>query len=182
MREWHGLDLLVDAIAALPELRLLIIGDGPARRAVEQHASARGVRDRLAITGRVPSASMPEHLAAVDIAVVANDGTAVASPMKLLEYMAMERAVVAPRLDNISDLVTNGRDGLLFTPGDTNDLVRHLRQLATDDALRERLGREARRTILNTRNWRANAERVLALVEQRVAASPRYARLAHRSL
>ena len=182
MRDWHGLDLLVNALAQLPDLALLIVGDGPARRSVERHAAACGVLSRMAITGRVASADMPEYLAAMDIAVVASDGTAVASPMKLLEYMSMERPVVAPRLDNIRDLVTDEHDGLLFTPGDAADLARVLGRLANDEALRARLGHEARRTIQGAHNWGTNAARVLALVEQRKTTSPRRAPLVHRSL
>jgi glycosyltransferase involved in cell wall biosynthesis len=115
---------------------------------------------------------MPDYLAAMDVAVVAHDGTGIASPMKLVEYMAMERAVVAPRLDNIKDLVCDERDGLLFTPGSASSLAGVLRRLTEDQELRVGLGREARRTVVRDRTWSANAERVLTLVGQAIAARP----------
>ena len=164
MREWHGLDLLLHAVASIPNVRLLLIGDGPARAAVERDAAAAGIADRVVVTGRVPTADMPDFLAAMDVAVVASDRTRVASPMKLVEYMAMGRVVVAPRLDNISDLVADGRDGLLFTPENADDLTGVLRRLIADERLRQTLGAAARLTVLGTRNWRSNAERVLALM------------------
>ena len=166
VREWHGLELLLEALVHVPAAHLLIVGDGPARPAFAQRAAALGVGERVVITGRVPHAEMPDHLAAMDIAVVASDLTGVASPMKLVEYMAMGRAVVAPRLDNIRDLVTDDSNGLLFTADDSASLADVLRRLAGDSALRVRLGRNARLTVELERNWRRNAERVLMLVER----------------
>ncbi len=113
---------------------------------------------------------MAEYLAALDIAVVAADRTGIASPMKLLEYMAMARAVVAPRIENICDLVLDGEDGLLFTPDSVDDLASVLRRLAADRELRQKLGSEARRRILNSRTWQRNADLVLKLVSRPAAA------------
>lgn len=164
LRDWHGLEQLLDAVAHLAGARLLIVGDGPARTAVEARASALGLSDRVAITGRVPHSQVADHVAAMDVAVVAHDRTGVASPMKLLEYMAMARAVVAPRLDNVRDLVEHEATGLLFEPGDAGALTEALERLAADPALRQRLGQNARASVETERNWRRNAERVLGLV------------------
>ena len=103
----------------------------------------------------------------MDVAVVAHDRTGVASPMKLLEYMAMAKAVVAPRLDNVRDVVEDDRTGLLFAPGDVDALATALLRLAGDPALRARLGHSARESIQTGRNWRRNAERVLELLPAR---------------
>jgi len=172
IREWHGLELLIDAMASLPDARLLIVGDGPERPGIERRAAALGIGDRVVITGRVAHDEMPDYVAAMDIAVVASDGTGVASPMKLLEYMAMGRPVVAPCLDNIRDLVTDGVDGVLFTPGDGAGLADVLRRHAEDASARQRLGQAARTTVQRTRNWRCNAEQVLSLVRARGIARP----------
>ena len=179
MREWHGLELLLDVIVRLPEVRLLLVGDGPARAGVERHAAALGIQDRVTITGRVPQEQMPEHLAAMDIGVVASDRTSVASPMKLLEYMAMGLAVVAPRLENIAELITDGRDGLLFAPENSDSLASVLRRLTTDDRLRSALGGQARHTVVELRNWRGNAARVLTLAAQSLSTRSGVAHAAH---
>jgi glycosyltransferase involved in cell wall biosynthesis len=167
IREWHGLDRLLDAVAALRNVRVLVVGDGPGRVSLEEQAAARGITDRMVITGRVAHEQMPEHLAAMDIAVVPGDGTGVASPMKLIEYMAMSRAVVAPRLANIVDVITDETDGLLFSTEDGDSLTRVLQRLIADRALRERLGHAARVKVAHSRTWRHNAEYVLALVHER---------------
>jgi glycosyltransferase involved in cell wall biosynthesis len=167
LREWHGLELLLDALARVPGARLLIVGDGPARAAVQAHAARLGMSERVVVTGRVAHDSVPDYVAAMDVAVVAHDRTGVASPMKLLEYMAMAKPVVAPRLDNVRDVVDHDRTGLLFTPGDVNALAAALQRLAADAPLRARLGRSARESIETARNWRRNAEQVLELLPVR---------------
>jgi len=167
IRDWHGLDLLLEAITPLSGARLLIVGDGPGRPAIESRAQSLGIAGRVAITGRVPHDEMPAHVAAMDVAVVADDRTGVASPMKLLEYMAMARAVVAPRLPNIEDVIVDGATGVLFTPGDAASLADALVTLAGAPAVRARLGRAARESILRERTWQRNAARVLEHVGPR---------------
>jgi glycosyltransferase involved in cell wall biosynthesis len=100
----------------------------------------------------------------MDVAVVAEDRTRVASPMKLLEYMAMGRPVVAPALDNIRDLITDGVNGLLFVPSDAQALAAVLRSLREDGGLRSRLGDSARRTVCQSRNWSAVAKSLIGLM------------------
>lgn len=164
LRAWHGLDLLLDAIARVDGVHLLLVGDGPARVDVEARAAALGLADRVHITGRVAHEAMPEHIAAMDIAVVAHDRTGVASPMKLLEYLSMARAVVVPDLPNIRDVVRPEVDASLFTAGDVAALAAAIARLAADPVARERLGQEARRQVLSERTWLANARAITALI------------------
>ena len=166
LRDWHGLERLLQATASLADARLLIVGDGPARAAFESEARRLGVERRVVMCGRVPHAEMPHHIAAMDIAVVADEKTGVASPMKLLEYMAMGVAVIAPRLENICDLVQDGVDALLFEPGDTADLSARLAEVAGDPALRRALGGAARAKIERQRNWCAVAREVLESIHR----------------
>ena len=161
LRDWHGLERLLQALATLPDARLFVVGDGPARATLEAEARRLGVDSRVVISGRVPHAEMPDHIAAMDIAVVADEKTGVASPMKLLEYMAMGVAVVAPRIENIGDLVQDGVDALLFEPGNTADMSARLARLAADPSLRRTLGEAARKKIEHQRNWCAVAREVL---------------------
>ena len=161
LRDWHGLERLLQATASLAEPRLFIVGDGPSRGNLETEARRLGLQNRLTISGRIPHAEMPEHLGAMDIAVVPDEKTGVASPMKLLEYMAMGIPVVAPRAENICDLVEDGVDALLFEPGNTADLSEKLGRLAADPSLRRALGHAARVKIERQRNWSAVAREVL---------------------
>jgi glycosyltransferase involved in cell wall biosynthesis len=172
LREWHRLDLLLPALQVIPNAVLLVVGDGPDRRRLEELADAMGVRSRVLVIGRVAHDSMPAHVAAMDISVASDDRTGVASPMKVLEYMAMARAVVAPRMPNIEDFLKDGIEGMLFQPGDSDDLAAVLTRLAKDSDLRERLGAAARIRIERDRNWRHNAELVIDATAAVLAGRP----------
>jgi glycosyltransferase involved in cell wall biosynthesis len=159
MRSWHGLELLLSAIAQTSCL-LFFIGDGPERPRIEQMVRELGLVDRVRFAGRVPESEVPRYLAAVDVGVVADDLTRYASPMKLLEYMAMGKAVVAPDLPNIRDVLSDGVEGLLFEPGSASSLAARLTNLE-DPIFRASLGRGGRRSAETDRNWFSNARRVL---------------------
>ena len=164
LREWHGVELLIRAVARVPDLKLLIIGDGPDRARLETVIQRLDLAGRVMFTGRVAHADVMRYVGAVDIAVSSADRTGIASPMKLLEYMAMERATVAPRAANIEDLIDDNVDGLLFEPDNEAALAAVLRRLAADEELRLRLGQQARLTVTRFRNWRRNAEIVLRAI------------------
>jgi len=164
MREWHGLEKVIELIASAdPGWHLLIVGDGPARDALEKQAAALNVSSRLTITGVVERKRVAAHVAAFDIALQ----PAVvdyASPLKLFEYMALGRPVVAPAQPNIMEILTDGENGLLFDPRDPRGLGTAVERLCRDAGLRQRIGEAARRTIQSRRlTWADNATRVTEL-------------------
>jgi glycosyltransferase involved in cell wall biosynthesis len=144
-------------------MHLLIVGDGPARAGLEALASELGVAERVCFTGVVQRQDMPAHVAAFDIALQ----PAVvdyASPLKLFEYMAQGKPILAPSQANIREVLTGGKDALLF---DGSGLEPALRALAEDAPLRERLGAAARETLVaRDFTWAGNARRVEAIAER----------------
>jgi glycosyltransferase involved in cell wall biosynthesis len=168
VRSWHGLAELVAGMGswprALDDVEILIVGDGPARCDIEQAAAVAGVEDRVHITGAVDRTAIVDHIAALDIALQPA-ATAYASPMKIFEYLAMGKPVVAPRQPNIEEVLTDGVDGLLFTPGDTTDLVRCMRGLLEQPEIARGIGSRARSTIMDRRFlWCDNARAVIDMV------------------
>ena len=98
VREWHGLDRVVDLLAsreAMKNAHLLVVGDGPARAPLEVQAARLGIADRVQFTGTMSRDRLPGLIAAFDIALQPLV-TAYASPLKLFEYMAEGRTIVAP--------------------------------------------------------------------------------------
>jgi len=166
-RPWHAVDEVVEAMAG-PELRalplhLLLVGDGPARESIESCAREHGILERLTVTGPVSRAEVPDHVAAFDVALQPA-ATPYACPMKIPEYLAGGKPVVAPDQPNLRELVRDGREGLLFPPHDRAALSAVLGHLARDEPLRAELGRNARRRVVDAGLlWSRNAERIVEL-------------------
>jgi glycosyltransferase involved in cell wall biosynthesis len=168
LRRWHGVELLLEAAEPLARegrARVVVVGDGPERAALEQQARERGIGSAVVFAGNVPHDRVPATIATFDIAVSPRS-VFYQSPMKILEYMAMKCAVVAPDAENIRDLVEPDREALLFRPDDLASLRDALNRLTGDPALRARLGEEARRGVEHRHTWLGNAQHVLGRWEE----------------
>ena len=169
IREWHGLPHIVDLMAAddtLTNARLLVVGDGPGRSALEQRAAARGISERVHVTGIVERDKLASYIRTFDVALQP-EVTPYASPLKLFEYMALGRAIVAPDAENIREVLTDNEDGLLFEPDNTRALGTAVRQLVADGDLRRRLGTAAAAKIAaRDLTWRHNAESAARLIRE----------------
>ena len=172
VREWNGLEKVVDLLAAPGNeaFALLVVGDGPSRRQMEERAEERGVGDRVRFTGRLQRSEIAYWVTAFDVALqpAANP---YASPLKLFEYMALGRAIVAPDQPNIREVLRHERTALLFDPDEEGAFARAVQRLALDPALRDALGSAAALTIQQRDlTWSHNATRVAELAEQLVQA------------
>lgn len=162
MRAWHGLDRLLEAVARHggERVRVLIVGDGPALPDLRRQAETLGLASRVRFTGLADRAAVPPLLAEMDIAVQPK-AVAYASPLKVFEYMAAGRAIVAPDQPNIREILTHEETALLFDPAEPDGVWRAILRLVEDASLRHRLGLAARAEIARRDyTWRANAERV----------------------
>lgn len=166
-RNWHRIDLLLEAFR-LSGLAgrggaLLLVGDGPAGPQLRSLAARQ--HPDVVFTGPVPHADVPDYAAAIDVAVqpAANE---YCCPMKILEYMALGKAIVAPRQRNIEELLRDHVEGRLFTPGDAGSLAAVLTEVALNEDQRRALGAQAR-TAVESRGltWTANARRVIEALE-----------------
>ena len=165
VRDWHGLDGVLDAMAAAPlPLDLVVVGEGPGRPALERQAAALQLGARVRFLGLVPHAQVPALVAGFAIALQprVND---YASPLKVFEYMAAGCAIVAPDQPNIREVLADGATALLFDPATPGAMWQAVRRLAGDPALRARLGAAARAQALTNHTWAGNARRVVELAE-----------------
>jgi glycosyltransferase involved in cell wall biosynthesis len=166
VRDWNAAHRIVDFVADHGneyDLHFLLAGDGPAREPLLKQAECRNVSARVTITGIVGRNDISRYVAAFDIAVLPGV-TPYSSPLKLLEYMYLGRAIAAPDTDNIREILTGGHDAILFDPTEPGAMEKALLCLCRDDALRARLGQQARRTIEEkSLTWSHNAERVAEL-------------------
>lgn len=171
LKPWHGVESLIDAVAALsrqgPPLRLLVVGDGPLRGALEARAAGAGLdpgRESV-FTGAVEHEGVPALLASMDIAAAPYPPIEkfYFSPLKLYEYMAAERAIVASAAGQVRRVIQDGVTGLLYEPGDDAALRAALHRLIVDPEGRRRLGTAARLVACRRHTWDAVVARILAL-------------------
>lgn len=169
MNRWQGIDRFPEVIetvlAARDDVSFLFVGDGEFRPQLEEFCRSRGFSDRVVFAGRRPHREVSGLVAAMDIAVLLNSN-AYGSPMKIFEYLAMGKAVIAPTVEPVREVLRDGETGLLIEPGDAEAMARQIIRLASDSALRERLGRQGRDYVVANHTWRDNAATVLEVYER----------------
>ncbi|MFA5884672.1 MAG: glycosyltransferase [Acidimicrobiia bacterium] len=169
-RRFHGLETLVDAVAVLatrvPNVRVLLLGDGFGRAAVEERARERGVS--LVLPGTVAYTEVPAYLRCMDAAVVLADPgrTFHYSPVKLREYQACGLPVVAAGIGEMARDLHGGVDARLIPPGDAGALADALLQLHDDPAAAAALAAAGRAAVAAAGSWTSRlveVERLLGI-------------------
>jgi glycosyltransferase involved in cell wall biosynthesis len=172
IRAWHGLDTAIDFLADSGHelnLHLLVIGDGPARIPLEEQARARGVADRVRFLGIISREELAPYISAFDIALQPSV-VPHASPLKIFEYMALGKAIVAPDTPNIREILVDGETALLFDPSEPAAFRASISRLCRDAAPRRRIGDAAGEEIWKRGfTWENNAARVVDLFNRLLA-------------
>jgi glycosyltransferase involved in cell wall biosynthesis len=148
---WKGVDVLLDALAQLPAARGLIIGGQPGeadRMRLEERAGRLGLAERVTFTGWLPPADVAAQLKRCHVLVVPNTQSATSerytSPLKVFEYMAAARPIVASALPALKEVLHDDRNAWLVPPGDPTALASAIQRLAADPHRAARLARQAR--------------------------------------
>ena len=142
-----GVDVLLHALAGLvrkhPRLRLIVVGEGPDRSALENLARELSIADRVSFLGL--RADVDVVLRAADALVLPSRAEAL--PTVLLEAMATGLPVVATRVGGVPEIVEEGRSGVMVPPEDASALGSVLDRVVTDAALRRSLGERGRAVV-----------------------------------
>lgn len=170
-----GLTTLTDAVAKLAHddpgqlCRLALVG-GPAEivNDLRSRLTSYGLSPEIILyPGHVPPDQVPGYLRALDVCVLPSPWTEFfayyISPLKLFEYMAAAKPIVATNLPAIAEVIAHERNGLLVPPGDADALADALRQLRDDPSLRTRLATQAA-TDSQAYTWAERAQRILKFV------------------
>lgn len=169
---FHGVEMLRHAITrvlpARPEVVFVMVGSGQHAQALDAYCQANGFAEGAVFTGFVAPAEVPALMAAMDIllAPYPAEDFFYFSPIKLFEYMASGRAILAARVGQIAEMVGDGTSGMLYDPANADEFIQKLLRLVDDPMQRAHLGANARRTVEHDYTWRNNAERVAAVLEQ----------------
>lgn len=162
---WKGVEVLVRAAACEPDLRVALVGgDAEARARVEALAKTTGVWGRIRFVGPVPPRERWRYLAEASVCVLpltrSTYGTSFTSPLKLFEYMAAARPIVASDLPTLREVLRDGENALLVPAEDPLALGAAIRRLQGDRALAERLASQAALDV-RAYSWEARGKRIL---------------------
>src|SRR5690606_38465755 len=149
LADWQGLDIVIKALPKILEqqpVKLQIIGRGRSRqrKMLAKQIRKLGLDEHVIVQPAVPHHEIPELIAQADLCVAPlslNDRnvTQGACPIKVLEYMAAGRPLLASNMPIVRELVREDVDGLLFSPNDPDDLARQANLLLNDVELSQRL-------------------------------------------
>lgn len=159
--KYHGVDVLLDAFAALSEQAqdrsLLIVGDGAILDELKARAAERGIQDRVVFTGRVSHEEAFTYIGAMDIAVMPTSNW-YGSPVKIFEYGIMRKAIVAPDVGPVHDVIQHQVHGLIAT---RENLQAALSELLDDAHKRERMAEAFYQKVKSEHTWAVNARKTV---------------------
>jgi glycosyltransferase involved in cell wall biosynthesis len=145
-----GVDVLIRAAKQIPGTRLVIAGDGPSRKDLQELAHNLSIN--AVFLGRIGAGERLRLLKSCDVVAIPSlvmpDGRREGTPLVCLEAMAAGCPVVASRTGGLAEVIEDGRNGFLFDPGDNDALALKLELLLSNVAIRERLVLEARATAI----------------------------------
>jgi glycosyltransferase involved in cell wall biosynthesis len=161
---WHRLDFFMrvafSVTKAMPDVRFLLVGNDPDGR-IENMAREQALADRFTFTGGVPYSEVPSLLNAMDITVLPST-LKYMSPVKIYEYMAMRKPVIASNGNSITEeVIIPYENGLLFEAGSEDALSNAIMTLASNPELRQKLGIEARKSVQSNFTWYHQANKLL---------------------
>lgn len=157
-------NLLISAIEIISKssphkIKCMIIGTGSKVDEAKKFALKLGVYDRVIFTGYIPHSDLPQYIAAADVCVACfedNPVTQCKSPLKVAEYLASGKAIVASNIGEIKRMI--GKAGLLVSPGSPLELAKGILKLLEDEELRKNMSLKARQRAEKKYNWRYSAE------------------------
>jgi len=166
---WHDLDLLLKSFTLVlqrrPNAKLVLVGDGQTRPSVERMIQKNGLRQSVILTGAIAHNRVPDMLSIADVAVApsapvpaSRGGTG--TPLKLFEFMAAGKPIVATALNQASEVIREGHNGLLVEPGDVNRFAEAILTLLNDPLERVRLGQNARQQAIQLYSWQEYTRRL----------------------
>jgi len=164
MEDYHGVGLLAQAAKQLTEsadnIHFLLVGPSTQLEFLKKE----DLVECFTLTGGVPYERIPEYISSMDICVVPASNWYF-SPIKVFEYGAMGKPVIAPRVGPIQEVIEHGTNGILTKPGDAKDLAEKIQQLARRRLLRAKLGSNLMGRVRQYHTWKKNAQRTIDIYQ-----------------
>ncbi|MGW1455563.1 glycosyltransferase family 4 protein [Salegentibacter agarivorans] len=165
-RDFHGIDHIVEAFSIIekkiPETILMLIGDGNQMSAIKSLIHSKNLEAKVILTGKQKFTDIPRFVSNFDIAIVSARSASGFhySPLKLREYKAIGKAVIAPRAGELPKLFTDREDLLLYETGNIENLSHIIEELLTDKALKTKLEENSKTWFQKEGAWIHELKRV----------------------
>lgn len=167
--DWHGVDVMAESVKyvvkEIPNAKFLFVGDGILRPKLDNILKKDNVEKYSIITGFVPYSEIPEYLSACDVLLtpcVNNENLPFFnSPVKLFEYMAMEKPIVATEVGQQTDIFQDGYNALTCEERQPKQLAEKMIELYKNRELRRKISEGARKDAIEKYDWKVNAEIII---------------------
>jgi glycosyltransferase involved in cell wall biosynthesis/MoaA/NifB/PqqE/SkfB family radical SAM enzyme len=146
------------------DVTYFIIGNGSSFLELMREAEDLGLQEHIIFTGSVPHAEIPKFLKVSDVCVAAFEDTPqtrTKSPLKICEYLAAGRAIVASEMGEVGEMLAHGEAGVLVRAGDPRALAGGVQKVLNDPELKAKLQVSARQQAENRYNWTTTAQTLL---------------------
>jgi len=146
---YQGIDTLIDAappiLKKVPDTRFLLVGDGPMRADWEKKVQEKGIQDQFIFTGHIPYRDVPNYIGAMDVCVAPHHkDTNQASPVKMFDYMASGRPIVASDIEVVREIIADSGCAILTEPHSAEALAEGILFLFADSMLRRNMAEKGR--------------------------------------
>jgi len=171
---WHGISELAQVMESILErydkANFLLIGDGPMVPKLKEQFREAGHKERIKFTGHIEHDQIPAYISKMDIALVLYPKLDFFyfSPLKIFEYMAAAKPILATGQGQILDIIQDGRNGFIFEPGNMKECLDKLESLIVDNQLRSSMGEAALETMKTSYTWLHAAKKVEGIMENAV--------------
>ena len=171
LKVWQGLDHLLDAVPDIlrhmPDTEVLIVGGGELRGWLLHSIREKGLQN-VVVTGRVKHEEVPLYISACDVCLLLKKPLSSGySPLKLYEYSACKRPVVASRVKGF-EWLEKEKAGILVDQENPQEVADAVAALLKDEALREDMGKRGREYVLKYHTWEKIAQEISETCEQTV--------------
>jgi len=167
---WHGIDhiqsLILNILSNYNNTVFLMVGYGPLKNNLENFVEKQEIADKVFLPGYIEYDNIPFYLAAMDVVIAPYPDYTFFyySPIKLFEYMAAGKCVIATAIGQIKEVIQDGINGMLFQPGNYDEMLEKTLLLLQNNSLRETMGKAARKTIEENYTWRHTAEKLNEII------------------